>query len=313
MMYDFQPLAVANLHLLEKWLQQPHVKEFWNDHQSWKELSEKYLSRMSSDVIKQFIIYYNDIPIGYIQFYWASRVGNGQWEGFSEKVVGIDQYIGEPDFVGRGHGSKLISEFISYLKSNYDISKVITDPSPDNQRAIRCYEKAGFRKIDEIETPYGRALLMEFQVAQDSIQNLIIKSPLLSSYKYFVVILIVALFNGILFSYIDMGEGFNPFFLFFLILSLCIPFTVLIKKRMREYIIKIEGDIVSINTFSKVYQFPIKSIFAIDWDKTFYIHFSDATGNQEGLYLGICDEDKKRLLEYLIEKGIKFTINGKAV
>jgi aminoglycoside 6'-N-acetyltransferase len=37
---------------------------------------------------------------------------------------------------------------------------VVTDPDPENARAIRAYEKAGFEKRGLVETPDGRALLM---------------------------------------------------------------------------------------------------------------------------------------------------------
>lgn len=162
--YQFKPLSKTNLHIIEKWLKEPHVKEFWDDGESWKESYEKYLLRTSPDTVKQFLVHHEDTPIGYIQFYWASKVGDGWWEGFPDGVVGIDQYIGEPSFIGKGHGTKMISEFISYLKSNFEISKIITDPSPDNQRAIRCYEKVGFKSVEEIDTPDGRELLMEYPI-----------------------------------------------------------------------------------------------------------------------------------------------------
>ncbi len=48
------------------------------------------------------------------------------------------------------------------LCSNFDIEKIIIDPTPDNKRAIRCYEKVGFKGIGEIETPDGTACLMEY-------------------------------------------------------------------------------------------------------------------------------------------------------
>jgi aminoglycoside 6'-N-acetyltransferase len=38
--------------------------------------------------------------------------------------------------------------------------RVITDPEPGNARAIRAYEKAGFRKERLVDTPNGPALLM---------------------------------------------------------------------------------------------------------------------------------------------------------
>jgi RimJ/RimL family protein N-acetyltransferase len=40
------------------------------------------------------------------------------------------------------------------------VTKVQTDPSPDNARAIRAYEKAGFKRVRELTTPDGPALLM---------------------------------------------------------------------------------------------------------------------------------------------------------
>ena len=38
--------------------------------------------------------------------------------------------------------------------------RVLTDPDPTNIRAIRAYEKAGFRKDRVVDTPDGLALLM---------------------------------------------------------------------------------------------------------------------------------------------------------
>jgi len=37
---------------------------------------------------------------------------------------------------------------------------MITDPDPANTRAVRAYEKAGFHRDREVDTPDGRALLM---------------------------------------------------------------------------------------------------------------------------------------------------------
>ena len=72
---------------------------------------------------------------------------------------GIDQFIGEPDMVDRGHGSAFIRAFIERVLAN-GAPRVITDPDPDNDRAIRAYEKAGFEKVHLVDTSDGTALLM---------------------------------------------------------------------------------------------------------------------------------------------------------
>lgn len=161
--YSFKDLQESDLHIIGKWLKEPHVKKIWDDGESWEESHEKYLFRTSSDKVKQFLVYYQNKPIGYIQFYWASKVGDGWWEGFSDDVIGIDQYIGEIEFLGKGHGTQFIKEFLIYSKERYNFSKVICDPSPDNKRAIRCYEKVGFKNLGEVGTPDGLALLMEYR------------------------------------------------------------------------------------------------------------------------------------------------------
>jgi aminoglycoside 6'-N-acetyltransferase len=40
------------------------------------------------------------------------------------------------------------------------IPRVVTDPDPDNARAVRAYTKAGFQRERVIDTPDGPALMM---------------------------------------------------------------------------------------------------------------------------------------------------------
>ena len=58
---------------------------------------------------------------------------------------GIDQFIGDPDMIGRAHGSAFIRQFTDGLLTA-GTPRVLTDPDPANARAIRAYEKAGFRR-----------------------------------------------------------------------------------------------------------------------------------------------------------------------
>ena len=72
---------------------------------------------------------------------------------------GIDQFIGEPEMIDRGHGSALIRAFVDDLLQS-GTPRVLTDPSPGNTRAVKAYEKAGFRRDRRVSTPDGSALLM---------------------------------------------------------------------------------------------------------------------------------------------------------
>jgi RimJ/RimL family protein N-acetyltransferase len=54
----------------------------------------------------------------------------------------------------------MVSTFVTQLFLDPSVTKVQTDPLPANERAIRCYLRAGFSVVGEITTPDGPALLM---------------------------------------------------------------------------------------------------------------------------------------------------------
>jgi aminoglycoside 6'-N-acetyltransferase len=72
---------------------------------------------------------------------------------------GLDQFIGEPEMIGRGHGAEMVRRHVEWLMET-GVPAVGVDPDPDNLRAIRAYEKAGFRRGDVVETEWGPSLLM---------------------------------------------------------------------------------------------------------------------------------------------------------
>jgi RimJ/RimL family protein N-acetyltransferase len=54
----------------------------------------------------------------------------------------------------------MIRAFLEQLFQDPAVTRVQTDASPANRRAIRCYEKAGFKAIGQVSTPDGPALLI---------------------------------------------------------------------------------------------------------------------------------------------------------
>lgn len=152
--YVFRPMTAADLPLVRRWLIAPHVAEWWHDPETFEFVS----GDLGHADMAQFIVTWNDRPFAYLQCYKMS-----DWHiGFGAQPAGtrgIDQFIGEADMMGRGHGSAFIRAFIEKLLAD-GIPRVVIDPRPDNPRAIRAYEKAGCRRDREVETPDGRALLM---------------------------------------------------------------------------------------------------------------------------------------------------------
>jgi len=138
MRFDFRPLTGADLPLLFEWHQRPHVLEWWNSYESIDVLKADALD---SDA-HAFLAYADGQPIAYIQWYPCEEKG----------VVGIDQFIADRDSIGRGVGTDLVSQFVEFLFFDSTVRAVIVDPASHNARAIRCYEKAGFRFVEMKES-----------------------------------------------------------------------------------------------------------------------------------------------------------------
>lgn len=158
--FTFKPLSIVDLDMLCNWLEKPHVLEWWNDRLRRDEMKSKYGLRIGDKTVCPFIIYYHDTPIGFIQHYWASKVGDGWWPDEDEHTVGIDQFIGEIDYINKGYGTTMLKNFIEFLFCDPNIHKIITEADPLNIRAKRCYEKAGFIEQGNISTPDGESILM---------------------------------------------------------------------------------------------------------------------------------------------------------
>lgn len=157
---SLRSISIHDFSIIREWLKQPHVKDVWEDSQ-FEESYEEYVFRSSNGAVEQFIIEWNKTPIGYFQFYWAARVGDGWWEGYDPRTVGIDFYLGDKEFLGKGIGYKLLEFVKGRLFENANIDRIIADPSPRNERIVHLLAKAGFRSRGEIHTPDGPAILME--------------------------------------------------------------------------------------------------------------------------------------------------------
>ncbi len=142
--------------MVRNWLETPHVAEWWGDPDEQFVLVRDDLDHPS---MQQFIVAIDDRPFAYLQCYDPTAWPDNGFGAQPKGTRGMDQFIGEPDMIARGHGSALIRNFIEGLVQS-GTPRVVTDPDPDNARAVRAYEKAGFEKVCLVDTPDGRALLM---------------------------------------------------------------------------------------------------------------------------------------------------------
>jgi aminoglycoside 6'-N-acetyltransferase len=165
MTINFLPLKKSHFPLLLKWLEKPYIKKWWDQNVKWtaelvKEKYDNYLAgykklEFAGKIIKKpmhaYIITFDGIPIGYIQYYNAYDFPREQGYILKElptSLASIDLFIGEKGYVGKGYGPKLMDKLIQdYVFRSFDA--VFVDPDMSNKGAIRAYEKCGFKILRE--------------------------------------------------------------------------------------------------------------------------------------------------------------------
>lgn len=158
-------MTEQDLPMLYEWLNRPHIVEWWGGEEERPTLADvqkQYLpSALAQESVTPYIAMLNGEPIGYAQSYVALGSGDGWWEEETDPGVrGIDQSLANASQLGKGLGTKLVRALVELLFNDPEVTKIQTDPSPSNLRAIRCYEKAGFERQGTVTTPDGPAVYM---------------------------------------------------------------------------------------------------------------------------------------------------------
>lgn len=154
-----------DLPMLHDWLNRPHIARWWGGDEARPTLEEvkaHYLpSVMREAAVTPYIAMLGQVPIGYAQSYVALGSGGGWWEDETDPGVrGVDQSLADPSQLGKGLGTRLVAALVDLLFTDPRVTKIQTDPAPNNARAIRCYEKAGFKRMKTVVTPDGPAVYM---------------------------------------------------------------------------------------------------------------------------------------------------------
>jgi aminoglycoside 6'-N-acetyltransferase len=111
--------------------------------------------------VAMWVVEHEGRPFAYAQDYSPSDWTQHPFAHLPHGSRGTDQYIGEADLLGCGHGRAFVDAHCEHLFSE-GVPAIGTDPHPENGRAIRAYEHAGFTIVDgPSDTPWGRAVLME--------------------------------------------------------------------------------------------------------------------------------------------------------
>jgi aminoglycoside 6'-N-acetyltransferase len=146
----------ADLRLVHKWLQSPHVQRWWSSRETYEEVVEHYLPAIEGkEPTDLYIVLLDEQSIGFVQTYlvsdhpdYAALVGAG------DGVAGVDLLIGDEALTGQGIGSEILRRFVDEVVFAAPTTRsCLADPDVRNVASIRAFQKAGFRAVREFLDP----------------------------------------------------------------------------------------------------------------------------------------------------------------
>ena len=160
---NFRCATLDDKSLLIKWHKAAHVQEFWDT-------SDNQLNNMlgflegRKDIFEYWICSdAKDIDFALImtsEFIDDGSPGLENYEKYFAKggpTHSIDFMIGEESHLGRGLASVVLGSFMKFLKDRIGVTKVrfLIDPDQRNLKAVKAYERAGFKKVGEFTPKLG--------------------------------------------------------------------------------------------------------------------------------------------------------------
>ncbi len=123
--------------------------EFWDDgDRSSEDVKKHYFYR--SDV-KSWIGRLNGTPFAYLQIYFITEHHQfNPWKSKKNTTLGLDFFIGESLFLGKGLAADLLKHFIHDVIKAYLPCRLLVDPEGQNLKALHIYNKMGFQQIGEL-------------------------------------------------------------------------------------------------------------------------------------------------------------------
>ncbi len=150
----------ADYNLMVSWLSNPVVLKYYEGVKNVfdiKKVLDKFRPKVIGEsLVVACIIEIHKSPAGYIQYFPINS--NEDYDLKDELIVdisknnyGIDLFIADDGDRNKGYGTEILQLLLGYLFEQKDADEVFIDPQTWNERAIKCYEKCGFKPIKVIK------------------------------------------------------------------------------------------------------------------------------------------------------------------
>lgn len=160
MTIHFKKAKMQHQKILFNWLDEPHVKEFWDNSQAHRNDILNFLngrSEPSSYAEGRYVYwigFFTNIPYSLIMTIKENPGEDRpsikeQYLSQTGSTYSLDYMIGNKEFLGKRLGAKTLQEFTLFFQKYIDplADTFFIDPDQANPRAKHVYVKAGFQEV----------------------------------------------------------------------------------------------------------------------------------------------------------------------
>jgi aminoglycoside 6'-N-acetyltransferase len=146
----FRPMSVADLPDLVRWTTAPHVARWWDRESVDLETAQRhYGPRLSGvDPTRMWVFEVNGRSVGFAQDYLIGDHPDYALLTARPDAVGFDYAVGDPAWVGRGIGTRLLWEYLrDVVRPHYPtVTTFFAAPDHRNGASLRMLDKLGFER-----------------------------------------------------------------------------------------------------------------------------------------------------------------------
>ncbi|WP_439543581.1 GNAT family N-acetyltransferase [Hyphomicrobium sp.] len=139
---SLRPATRADFDLIRRWLARPDIQEWWGPVSATE--AEVNMA-LSSGLAICRVIEAEGVPVGYAHAVDATLWGENLPDELEPGTWDLDLFIAAEDQRGRGVGQIALAKLREEVFATTLAVAVCVFPSVKNERAVRAYEKAGFR------------------------------------------------------------------------------------------------------------------------------------------------------------------------
>lgn len=158
----FEKAALKHQADIFNWLEEEHVKEFWDNSNEHKDdiiiflNGRKKKSTYFDGRYKYWVALIDEIPFSLIMTFKESidmerDPIKSNYLSKTGRTYSIDYMIGNINYLGKGLAAQTLENFIKYFRKEIDTQADVffIDPDSNNLKALHVYQKAGFNFIGD--------------------------------------------------------------------------------------------------------------------------------------------------------------------